>query len=122
MIPKAGNLVNRGEAERSANWNRRRADLVDWTAKTLQHSPSLQSEHSNPGNRPDSAPAKFPNPTSFSQPNPLNTTTSVIPSCCCHRAQSTASNPTVKMAAFIKAINAKIRSNKYTDYICSTRT
>ncbi|ROV90913.1 hypothetical protein VMCG_09984 [Cytospora schulzeri] len=24
------------------------------------------------------------------------------------------------MAAFVKAINAKIRSNKYTDYICST--
>lgn len=28
---------------------------------------------------------------------------------------------TFKMAAFVKAINAKIRSNKYTDYICSTR-
>lgn len=67
---------------------------------------------------PDSAPAKFPNPTSFS----LNTSTSVIPFSCCHRAQSTASTPTVKMAAFVKAINAKIRSNKYTDYICSTRT
>jgi len=26
------------------------------------------------------------------------------------------------MAAAIKALNAKIRSNKYTDYICSTRT
>lgn len=26
------------------------------------------------------------------------------------------------MAAFFKAVNAKIRSNKYTDYICSTRT
>ena len=25
------------------------------------------------------------------------------------------------MAAAIKALNAKIRSNKYTDYICSTR-
>lgn len=79
------------------------------------------AEHSQtPAIDPDSAPAKFPNPTSFS----LNSTTtsSVIPSCCCHRAQSTAPTPTVKMAAFIKAINAKIRSNKYTDYICSTRT
>jgi hypothetical protein len=28
----------------------------------------------------------------------------------------------VKMAAAIKALNAKIRSNKYTDYFCSTRT
>jgi hypothetical protein len=26
------------------------------------------------------------------------------------------------MAAAIKALNAKIRSNKYTDYFCSTRT
>lgn len=26
------------------------------------------------------------------------------------------------MAAAIKALNAKIRSNKYADYICSTRT
>lgn len=26
------------------------------------------------------------------------------------------------MAAVIKAINAKIRSNKVTDYLCSTRT
>lgn len=29
---------------------------------------------------------------------------------------------TVKMAAFVKAINAKIRSNPVSDYICSTRT
>ena len=26
------------------------------------------------------------------------------------------------MAAFVKAINAKIRSNPVTDYVCSTRT
>lgn len=26
------------------------------------------------------------------------------------------------MAALVKSINARIRSNKYTDYICSTRT
>jgi hypothetical protein len=26
------------------------------------------------------------------------------------------------MAAAIKALNAKIRSNKYSDYFCSTRT
>lgn len=96
---------------------------VDWAAKTLQHSLTQHAaEHSQtPAIDPDSAPAKFPNPTSFS----LNstTTTSVSPFCCCHRAQSTATTPhTVKMAAFIKAINAKIRSNKYSDYICSTRT
>lgn len=31
-------------------------------------------------------------------------------------------NPSpVAMAAAIKALNAKIRSNKYTDYFCSTR-
>lgn len=92
VIPRAGDLEDRGEAERSSNWNRKRADLVDRVAKTLQHSHSLScSGHSNPGNRPDSVPAKFPNPTSFS----LNTTTtiSVTPSCCCHRAQSTAPNP-----------------------------
>jgi len=29
--------------------------------------------------------------------------------------------PLVKMAAAIKALNAKIRSNKYTDYLFSTR-
>lgn len=26
------------------------------------------------------------------------------------------------MAAFVKAVNAKIRSNPVTDYVCSTRT
>jgi hypothetical protein len=31
-------------------------------------------------------------------------------------------SPTFAMAAAIKALNAKIRSNKYTDYVCSTRT
>lgn len=38
--------------------------------------------------------------------------------------QSHAPKPlsTTNMAAFIKAVNAKIRSNPVTDYICSTRT
>jgi hypothetical protein len=35
-------------------------------------------------------------------------------------SRHTVNSPT--MAAAIKALNAKIRSNKYTDYFCSTRT
>ncbi len=37
-----------------------------------------------------------------------------------HQDQLTCVN-NVKMAAFVKAINAKIRSNPVTDYVCSTR-
>ena len=37
-----------------------------------------------------------------------------------HHDQLTRVN-TVKMAAFVKAINAKIRSNPVLDYVCSTR-
>lgn len=77
------------------------------------------AEHSQtPAIDPDSAPAKFPNPTSFSLSTPPPPP-SFPPAAATGLKQQ---HQTVKMAAFIKAINAKIRSNKYTDYICSTRT
>lgn len=58
---------------------------------------------------------KRPNPTATRKKAKRRT----VPS---RKRPSSYRQPTSKMAAAIKALNAKIRSNPMLDYVCSTRT
>ena len=104
------------------------AELIwlTWAAKTLPLSRSVQRGIPPPAIAPIARPPNFQiqhhlRSQTFPPLNYHSPPSTLLPAAATGLIRQRQS-PTVKMAAFIKAINAKIRSNKYTDYICSTRT